>query len=58
MKAKPPELEPDHIGSQDPALQPTSEDAAAISRAIRERKQQAIETSASRPTKTIRQQPA
>lgn len=39
MKKKPIELDVDYVGSQDPALQPTAEDFAAISRYLQEQKQ-------------------
>lgn len=59
MKKKLIELDVDHIGSQDPAVQPTAEDFAAISRHIQEQKQQRIvETAASRPARPRRKQAA
>ena len=55
MNPKPLELDVDYIGSQDPALQPTEEDFAAISRFIQEqKKQQAAEAAAEKPVRAKR----
>lgn len=44
-----------NFGSQDPALQPTAEDFAAISRFIQEQKQQRVaEAAARQPIRTRR----
>ena len=56
MKAKTIELDVDYVGSQDPALQPTAEDFAAISRFIQEQKQRRAAELAQQPPRTPEEQ--
>ena len=47
-----------NFGSQDPALQPTAEDFAAISRFIQEQKQLRAAEAAAEPTARVRRKTA
>lgn len=58
MKTKSLEVEVDYIGSQDPAMQPTAEELAALSRYFKEQKQRRVAEEAAKPAVRVRRKTA